>query len=296
MDHLKFKQKRHNLQANLEQLKEICGYLYHQYCPSLISKRRNVEHAQVSDIQILALLCLQMTTNMQSQRKFFAWAKLFIPNQVTFDRTRFNLRAHQLLPVIMALRHGLTQEYAQTGQIAIIDSLPNPLCQKLRNKRVKIFSEIADIGYNATKTMYFYGLKTHVAVTTTGYILSYAVTPASVHDTQAASTLIDGCPCPFVLGDVGYVGQSLKEEFAQLGYDLWTPYSSNMKDAKQHNSRALKKLRRTIESRFSILVDNYGIERNLTRSLIGFWLKIELTVFVYNLGFFSFDEDEIITN
>ncbi|GEN20795.1 hypothetical protein FC65_GL001196 [Ligilactobacillus acidipiscis DSM 15836] len=55
-------------------------------------------------------------------------------------------------------------------------------------------------------------------------------------------------------------------------------------------------MHRTIEARFSILVDNYGIKRNLTRSLIGFWLKIELTVFVYNLGFLSFGEDEIITN
>ncbi|GEN49225.1 hypothetical protein LPO01_20170 [Ligilactobacillus pobuzihii] len=60
-----------------------------------------------------------------------------------------------------------------------------------------------------------------------------------------------------------------------------------MKGAKQHNSRALKKLRRTIESRFSILIDNYGIERNWTRSFIGFWLKIELTVFVC-LGLFLF--------
>lgn len=162
--------------------------------------------------------------------------------------------------------------------------------------RVKIFSEIADIGRNATKTMYFYGLKTHVAVTTTGYVLNYAVTPASVHNTLVVSPLIDGCPCPFVLGDVGYVGQRLKGKFAQLGYDLWIPYRSNMKGAKQHNSHALKKLRRTIESRFSILVDNYGIEHNLTRSFIGFWQKIELTVFVYNLGFFSFDEDDIITN
>lgn len=69
-----------------------------------------------------------------------------------------------------------------------------------------------------------------------------------------------------------------------------------MKGAKQHNSRALKKLRRTIESRFSILVDTYSIERNLTRSFIVFWLKIELTVFIYNLDFFCFGEDEIITN
>jgi hypothetical protein len=34
-----------------------------------------------------------------------------------------------------------------------------------------------------------------------------------------------------------------------------------------------------------MLVDNYGIERNLTRSWVGFWLKIELNVFVYDLGF-----------
>lgn len=45
-----------------------------------------------------------------------------------------------------------------------------------------------------------------------------------------------------------------------------------------------------------MLVDNYGIERNLTRSWVGFWLRIELNVFVYDLGFFSFGEDEIITN
>ncbi|GEN20796.1 hypothetical protein FC65_GL001194 [Ligilactobacillus acidipiscis DSM 15836] len=67
---------------------------------------------------------------MQSQRNFFSWTKLFIPNQVTFDRTRFNRLAQQLFPVIMALCHGLKQEYAQTGQIEIMDSLANALCQK----------------------------------------------------------------------------------------------------------------------------------------------------------------------
>jgi hypothetical protein len=30
----------------------------------------------------------------------------------------------------MALCHGLKQEYAQTGQIEIMDSLANALCQK----------------------------------------------------------------------------------------------------------------------------------------------------------------------
>ncbi|KRM14000.1 hypothetical protein FC65_GL001583 [Ligilactobacillus acidipiscis DSM 15836] len=61
-----------------------------------------------------------------------------------------------------------------------------------------------------------------------------------------------------------------------------------MKGAKEHNKRALKALRRTIESRFSTLVSDFGIETNLMRSAFGFQLKIELAILVYNLGFFNF--------
>ena len=193
MDHLKFKQKRRNLQADFGQLKQICGYLYHKYCPVLIYNHRNVDQTQVSDSKILALLCLQVISNTQSQREFFRRAKQFIPHQIMLERSRFNRRARQLLPIVLAIRQELMREFAQTGQIAIIDSLPDPLCQKVRNKRAKIFSGLANLGYNATKTMYFYGFKTHLAVTTNGYILNYDVTPASVHDTQAVSTLIEGC-------------------------------------------------------------------------------------------------------
>lgn len=63
-----------------------------------------------------------------------------------------------------------------------------------------------------------------------------------------------------------------------------------MKGAKRHNNWALKNLCRTIEARFTSLADSYGIEQNFMRSKRGFWLKTELTVLVYNLSFFSFDE------
>ena len=94
-----------------------------------------------------------------------------------------------------------------------------PCVKKLEITVSKLFSEIADIEYHATKSMCFYGLKIHVVVTTTGYVLNYDVTPALVHDTQAVATLIASCPCPFVLGDVGDVFKVLKK-FAQLGYGL----------------------------------------------------------------------------
>ncbi|MBN7274758.1 hypothetical protein GNF18_06375 [Ligilactobacillus pobuzihii] len=95
---------------------------------------------------------------------------------------------------------------------------------------------------------------------------------------------------------MSYVGQHLKEKFRKMDYLLWTPYRSNMQNAKEHNNRVLKRLHRIIEASFPILVNKYGIELNLTRSLVGFWVKIELTVSVHNLDFFAFDESRIITN
>ncbi|PXZ25201.1 IS982 family transposase, partial [Lactobacillus helveticus] len=44
-------------------------------------------------------------------------------------------------------------------------------CQPVRNYRVKIFHDIADIGYKATKKVYYYGFKVHAIVSDDGYVL-----------------------------------------------------------------------------------------------------------------------------
>ncbi len=67
-----------------------------------------------------------------------------------------------------------------------------------------------------------------------------------------------------------------------MGYQLWTPYRSNMRFAKQHNSRQLKKIRRRIESCFADLT-RQGIEHTLTRSLGGLQMNIEAIMLTHNL-------------
>lgn len=78
------KQKHHDLHADLFQLKQICGYLYNKYCLASIYNRCNVEHTQVYDIKILALLYLQTIINTQSQREFFRQAKNLFRNKLRF--------------------------------------------------------------------------------------------------------------------------------------------------------------------------------------------------------------------
>ena len=50
-------------------------------------------------------------------------------------------------------------------ELVIIDSFPVLLCQPVRNHQAKVLKEVANIGYCASKNMWFYGFKIHLAVT-----------------------------------------------------------------------------------------------------------------------------------
>ena len=177
--------------------------------------------------------------------------------------------------------------FEPTDTIAIIDSFPLPLCQPVRNHRVKIFNSLADIGYNASNQMWFYGFKVHMLVTLSGYILNYVITPASVHDIRAVDDLLENCRHPFILEDLGYLSKSLKEELIKRDYHLWTPWRQNMQGAREHNSWKLLAMRRTIETRFSELCCLFGIEQTLARGLAGLQLMLEQITLTYNLRYFN---------
>lgn len=173
-----------------------------------------------------------------------------------------------------------------SGQFLIIDSFPVPVCQPIRNYRARIFCGYANIGYKATKKVYYCGFKVHAIVSDDGYILDYAVTKASVHDAKETVELMRNAHpanrC--LLGDDGYLGKELHQQLKQMGYELWTPYRKNMAGAKEHNDHQLMAIRRTIESDFSLLT-YYNAENNRARSLIGFQSRLEIAILTYNLAY-----------
>ncbi|KPJ21705.1 IS982 family transposase, partial [Streptococcus phocae] len=171
--------------------------------------------------------------------------------------------------------------------IVIIDSFPLPLCQPVRNYRTRIFNDLADIGYNASKHLWFYGFKVHMLVTLSGYILNDVVTPASVHDLRAVDDLLENCQKHYILADLGYLSYELRKHLKQKGYHLWTPLRQNRAGAKQHNPWQLMAMRRTIETRFSELCVLFDIEHTLTRGLAVLQLRLEQIILAYNLRYFE---------
>ena len=253
--------------------------MYKLYAPDALKQIRNINRCKISDSSILALLIWQASLGVESQRRF-------CEKLVNLSHSRFNRRARMLLPLIYLIRHGLNEEVDLSGDILIIDSFPVPICQPIRNRRAKIFRGYADIGYKATKKIYYYGFKVHAIVSDDGYLLDYIVTKASVHDAKETVELITNAHPDnrYLLGDEGYLGKNLHQRLEQMGYTLWTPYRKNMKNAQKHNKHYLMALRRTIESDFSLL-SYYNAENNRARSLAGFQERLEVAILAYNMAY-----------
>ncbi|AEB92359.1 MULTISPECIES: IS982 family transposase [Lactobacillus] len=279
MNYPKLKRFSHHLQVSFSRLNIICRCLYKLYAPDALKQRRNINRCKISDSSILALLIWQASLGVESQRRF-------CEKLVNLSHSRFNRRARMLLPLIYLIRHGLNEEVDLSGDILIIDSFPVPVCQPIRNRRAKIFRGYADIGYKATKKIYYYGFKVHAIVSDDGYLLDYIVTKASVHDAKETVELITNAHPDnrYLLGDEGYLGKNLHQRLEQMGYTLWTPYRKNMKNAQKHNKHYLMALRRTIESDFSLL-SYYNAENNRARSLAGFQERLEVAILAYNMAY-----------
>ncbi|WP_270448748.1 IS982 family transposase [Lactobacillus delbrueckii] len=260
-------------------MSKICKKFYYKYAPSRLTDRRNASLVKVPDYEIIALLVWQAEEGISSQRRFArCWGLCGL------SRSRFNRRARALLGLTAQIVNDLKSRVNLSDQYMIIDSLPMPLCQLIRNRRAKVFEGTANIGYNSTKKFYYYGFKGHLSQD--GYVLGYVITKASIHDAKEAEELIFSTRSEghFILGDEGYIGKRLHDALKIDGYILWAPYRKNMKGAKQHNKRELMAIRRTIDSVFSVL-KYYGIENILARSVDGFQQTVEIIVLTYNISY-----------
>lgn len=154
----------------MKQLSKICHQLYRDDCPDSLTHRHHVSLSKVSDEFLLVLLLLQAELGIKSQRHFYRICQLFPCGRI-LERSRFNRRSRQLIWLVQLIRQAMNKQLLP-DTIVIMDSFPLVLCQSVRNCRARIFEGVADIGYNASKHLWFYGFKVHMLVTLSGYILN----------------------------------------------------------------------------------------------------------------------------
>lgn len=260
------------VQAQIDKFVQILTPFYNRLSMN-VRQRRNFKKLVVSDLQILASMMLQITYRTLSQRQFhremLAWG-IQMP-----ERSRYCRRCHDLAPIMKSIRNAMLQKWTNHTRYTIIDSAPLLLCAPVRNLRAKVFSGFANIGFNATKHVHFYGFKFHCMMTNEGYVAAYDVTQASKHDVTVAEELLNEASSAHVLADVGYLSKDLKEKLASKGIDLWTPIRKNMKQLVNVDTSLLKRQRRHIETLFNNLNMVANFEHPRVRSLSGLSTLLE---------------------
>lgn len=266
----------------------IIDDLYHQFVPSSVSQRRNVDTAKMSGSEIITLSICGELAGIDSENAWYSFVKRnyrhLFPRLCS--RTRFNRTRRALLQVTELLRQKLTHSFPiPTSRYFVIDSFPLPVCKFGRARYCRSFRvDGANYGKCPSKKETYFGFKVHALITIEGYITAFEITPASVDDREGLRDFAENHLCLTVLGDKGYTGEQLWEDMQEKGICLMSLKPSNHKNNWPKEVRqVIFRFRRRIETVFSQLSEQLNAEKVLAKSFRGLCTRLQNKILGHNL-------------
>lgn len=210
----------------------------------------------------------------------------YIPHMVS--KSRFSRRLHRIKELFISLFNllGQTWKMLNTDAIYVIDSLPVAVCDNIRIRRSKIYSDESLRGYQASKKRYFYGLKIHLMVTQDGQPVECFLTHGGFGDVDAlkyyAYELPDGS---IIYADKAYNDYEIEDLLKEVEHIHLIPIR------KKNSKRAVSPSISFVQSYYRKRVETAGslIEQLLPKSIHavtsqGFELKVALFVIASSLN------------
>ena len=192
--------------------------------------------------------------------------------------SRFNRRIHQLADWFDLVTANLAELFA-TGESFVVDSLPVPVCKRVRASRCRKVRGRVYCGYCAPKKERFFGWRLHLVCTPEGMPVAFSMLPASLHDLTPIHELCYGLSSTArVYADKGY--NSAADEatiLTETGVRLIPIRKDNMENHIWLDREDLRRYRHTIETVNSQL-ESMGIERLHARTNAGFDIKVQASV------------------
>jgi hypothetical protein len=203
-------------------------------------------------------------------------------------KSRFSRRLHRLKDLFVLLFSLLGQIWKtlNTEAIYVIDSLPIAVCDNIRIRQAKIYTEEKFRGYTASKKRYFYGLKVHLMVTQDGQPVECFLTHGGFGDVDAlkyyAYALPDGA---IIYADRAYNDYEIEDLLKEVEHIRLVPMR------KKNSKRGLPRYVSFVQQYHRKRVETAGslIEQLLPKSVHavtpqGFELKVALFVIAYSLN------------
>lgn len=199
--------------------------------------------------------------------------------------SRYNRRLHKLAAWLEGIL-GLVTELFNKGEAFIIDSVPVPVCKRVRARRCKKVRGKAFCGYCAAKKEKFFGWRLHLVCTTAGVPVSFALLEASHQDLTPVHELCYLLPegaC--VYADKAYNAKDDETTLhTETGVTLVPARRKNMKEQNTLSELfALQRYRKGIETLNSQL-ESMGVQRLKARTNEGFFIKVNASLLALTLA------------
>lgn len=254
----------------------------------------------------------QMEYQINDRMSFMRFLNLTIADDIPDSKTIWNFREQLIdLQIIEPLFHRFSEELARLGLLVhegkIVDAsfveVPKQRNSKDENDQIKngtvpesftsnphkLAQKDTDARWTQKNGVNFYGYKNHIkADRKNKFIVTYHVTDASVHDSQALENLLDGNDSHQNLyADSAYTGQAQEETIKEMkmsGQICEKGYRNNSLTQKQkENNREKSRIRSRVEHIFGFMENTMN---RMTLKVIG-KKRIEgmigLTNLTYNL-------------
>lgn len=192
--------------------------------------------------------------------------------------SRFNRRLHALADWLGLLLEMLGELFAR-GEAFLLDSLPVPVCRRVRARRCRKVRGRAYCGYCAAKRERFFGWRLHLVCTLAGVPIAFTLLPASLHDLTPVHELTVALPPDAsVYADKAYNGAADEASIlADTGVRLVPQRRANMRPNLWADKLALREHRHRIETLNSQL-EAMGLQRLRARTNAGFDLKVHASL------------------
>ena len=212
------------------------------------------------------------------------------------ERSRFNRRRRHLSTASEVIRQAL-KDFFPKSDVFIVDSFPMPICDFRRAKSSRSDLKWADAtgtlatyGHCATKGLgKFLGFRGHLMTTADGgFPVDFAIASADIDDREVLPLLCQRGQYPIVLGDKGYISESLQDELLETENTSVLPtLPRNQKRQYSESFRKLQvRMRRRIETTIGQLTEQFCVSRVRARTHGGLQTRMSHKIGACLLGAF----------
>ena len=253
--------------------KPCCARWWSQPTELLPTRPASGYPPRISDAELIALAVMETLLGYTSERRFLRYAHKhltsifpYIPQQSGYNKRQRNLTGViQHIMVYLATSTGLLGD-----DVWVVDSTPVECGRSRETVKRSDLAGIAEYGYCASHSRFFWGMRLHLVSTLHGLPVGYALTGANADERATLLAMLDAVPVPagqVIMADKGYNGAWLEEELTNGGVDLIRPARKG--EAPRPGRQFLKPLRQRIESVFDTLKGQLGLEQHGGRTFSG---------------------------